>query len=250
VEAPDSLWEWITAGNAPTYLAVVGAAVAAIIAWRSLQASKKSAATAQQQLARLERLDERDQASKFSIWVKETSNVYENMHPSFEDLDLLNLGCAPRAFTLAVRNASDHSIYRAIAFTYVKPPSGPESDVDIMPVGILPAIPPDEGRHITYESQCLATVRSRTVGVVFIDAQGREWERTPQGELLAHPSGTFDAFRDSLFQRYSSMFPAGNDSTMNFLMVTSPLFMKMKTESDADVTRSAPDPPSNPSSAT
>jgi hypothetical protein len=176
----DPLWQWLTTGNAPGWLAFVGAAVAALIAWRSSNASRKSARLAQRQLDRLEAQDEREHADRFAVWVKSGRRLDEG---KFDRWDLL---VCELIFDIA--NSNGQPIYDLRIYIGRSP--GREW------IGRAEAVPPSMAARtwkaviltwwpITDDelpAHVVGTPRM-AVGYFFRDVRGREWHRAPNGEL-------------------------------------------------------------------
>jgi hypothetical protein len=207
MEAPDSVWEWITAGNAPAYLAVLGGAVAAYFAYRSSSASKKSAKAAQDQLDRLNRQDEREQAAKFSVWPASQTIV----HP-VNGVDPDRKMPYVVQYTIAVRNSSDAVIYDVQIYTVA-------AGAGLMHVAFGGSIPPSKSHHDIFSAKSVLPSKSVYVnsqmGVVFRDAQGYIWDRPPEGSLQRLEAEDRRALADRALKTFSECRAEVRDSNIS-----------------------------------
>lgn len=184
---PNWLWIWLTTGNAPGYLAFIGAVVAASIAWRSSIASRHSADAARRQLARLQGLDRREQADQFAVWPIKVQCMNESMPkaiaPYRDDLHKINIGMSNTSgrpvyevSTYATNDCIDESLGVLLGHWTVLPPapSPARGQSKIILATSEPCV-----REMGRESHTVS------VGVIFTDIYGSHWHRGPSGSLTA-----------------------------------------------------------------
>jgi hypothetical protein len=171
----------LTTGNAPGYLAFLGAVVAALIAWRSSSATRRSVAAARWQLARLEQQDVREQADRFAVWLAECDNLREKV-----GLDS-KLPQHVYELTIGVSNTSGQPIFNARIYL---------RDDSLVKLGDIPVVPPAptyshwridvaadaQDPHGTYKRWVRGQL---SVEIIFTDMHGQDWHRGDGGYLSA-----------------------------------------------------------------
>jgi hypothetical protein len=168
-----TLGEWVTEGNAPAYLTAVIASVAAIFAYRSSHASRRSAEAAATQLKHLETDRASEQAGTVAVWntAHAALNYYDmtdGAPTSIPYLDAYNL-------RYRVQNASSLAIYDVSIYL--------EADA-LYFVGHMHQFPPNlDGPKAFATSVVAKGLSSPRLGVLFVDAQSRYWDRLPSGRL-------------------------------------------------------------------
>lgn len=191
-----TVWDWLATGTPPTYLAVVVAAVAALFAYRSSNASRTSADAAIKQLKRLEDEREKEQASAVALWMRANRPLSSHQR---------NDGGPPKffeyegAFSLfyILQNLSAMPVYDAFVYT--------ETDSGLYKVGHLAVAKPSSAAEGKVQSYFVASGIEENqilrLGLLFRDAQGFLWDRQPDGRLIRLTDAENGKKRDLIVSR-------------------------------------------------
>jgi hypothetical protein len=180
IQMPGGLTHWLFEGNAPGYFGLVSAVVAAMIAWRSSSASRRSAEAAYRQLSRLEEQDIKGQADRFAAWQIECRSLKtkfgrDNGFPSEVHELILGLG---NTSGLPIYNArvyvrNKHINIKIAEFPVVPPGSSPHRwKIDIATPPIKPGVVYEDWEE-----------GAMSIETTFSDVRGVCWHRTSRGAL-------------------------------------------------------------------
>jgi len=192
---PDGLWTWVTTGNAPNYVAVVVASVAAIFAFRSSQASRRSADAAQQQLKRVLDDKERELAEALHILVTKDEPFSRKSPLSALFFDVVN-DSRQWVFDILLYRQHEDKMLKICAIDAVPPGSSPDFYVHYVS---------------TSGDENVEQVEMRGVGYLLRDAHGKYWHRSPVGTLSKITDREYRELRSAASSLADDFFEANAD---------------------------------------